>query len=198
MLGAGTYDLSDDGIVMKTGVTLRGAGADKTLLVFTATNYCNNQKAASASPAPTNGRGDARASPAARTPPTGPAATRRARPDHARERRQRGDRRRAVHLSRSGQRHAASAPTSSCATTRTAPCSLEGGNGGRTINGVLRSQVQIVQGDRGQRRHVHDRPAAVFAQLAREPVAGGVVGVDAAPERGRRGSLRRRDQLGRA
>ena len=34
MLSAGTYDIADDGIVMKSGVTVRVAGADKTLLVF--------------------------------------------------------------------------------------------------------------------------------------------------------------------
>jgi hypothetical protein len=31
-LAAGTYMISDDGIVMKSGITLRGAGSDKTLL----------------------------------------------------------------------------------------------------------------------------------------------------------------------
>ena len=39
LLGAGTYNLSS-GIVMKSNVTLRGAGADKTLLVFSGTNAC--------------------------------------------------------------------------------------------------------------------------------------------------------------
>jgi hypothetical protein len=40
MLNAGTYNLADDGIVMKSGVTLRGAGADQTLLNFTTSNGC--------------------------------------------------------------------------------------------------------------------------------------------------------------
>jgi len=39
LLTAGTYNLSG-GIVMKSNVTLRGAGADKTFLVFTGTNAC--------------------------------------------------------------------------------------------------------------------------------------------------------------
>ena len=39
-LNAGTYNLSDDGIVMKSNVTLRGAGADQTHLVFATANPC--------------------------------------------------------------------------------------------------------------------------------------------------------------
>jgi hypothetical protein len=39
VLATGTYNLSS-GIVMKSNVTLRGAGADRTLLVFTGTNAC--------------------------------------------------------------------------------------------------------------------------------------------------------------
>jgi hypothetical protein len=39
-LAAGTYDIADGGIVMKSGVTLRGAGADQTQLVFTSVDPC--------------------------------------------------------------------------------------------------------------------------------------------------------------
>jgi hypothetical protein len=40
-LNAGTYNISDGGIVMQNNVTLRGAGANQTLLVFTSDNSCN-------------------------------------------------------------------------------------------------------------------------------------------------------------
>src|SRR5262249_45996737 len=46
VLGAGTYSIADDGIVMKSGVTLRGAGADKTLLEFSNVNSCGGGWAA--------------------------------------------------------------------------------------------------------------------------------------------------------
>lgn len=39
-LNAGTYSISDGGIVMQSNVTLRGAGANQTFLVFTANNGC--------------------------------------------------------------------------------------------------------------------------------------------------------------
>ncbi len=39
-LNAGTYNIADDGILMKSGITLRGAGSDKTQLVITKTNPC--------------------------------------------------------------------------------------------------------------------------------------------------------------
>ena len=40
MLNAGTYNIGDAGIVMKSDVTLRGAGADQTQLIFTTTTSC--------------------------------------------------------------------------------------------------------------------------------------------------------------
>ena len=43
-LAAGTYSISDDGVVMKSGVTLRGAGADKTLLVFSTTKLLEPER----------------------------------------------------------------------------------------------------------------------------------------------------------
>src|SRR6185369_8334569 len=61
MLAAGNYSIADSGIVMKSGVTLRGAGADKTLLVFTATTYCNNQNATICFAGSNEWGGDARA-----------------------------------------------------------------------------------------------------------------------------------------
>lgn len=44
-LNVGTYNISDNGIVMVSNVTLRGAGANQTLLVFTNTNGCSGADA---------------------------------------------------------------------------------------------------------------------------------------------------------
>lgn len=144
-LNAGTYNLSDDGIVMKTGVTLRGAGADKTLLVFTATTYCNNQNACICFAGSTEWGGDTRALAhgsnyadwtggyaqgsnqitLSNVGSAGIAAGQ------------------YIHLDQANDT-AVGADFFVCDNT-TAPCSLEGGNGGRTIDNILRSQVQIVQ-----------------------------------------------------
>jgi len=39
-LNPGTYDLSDNGIIMTSNVTLRGAGADQTILILNVTSGC--------------------------------------------------------------------------------------------------------------------------------------------------------------
>jgi len=144
-LTAGAYAISDTGIVMKSGVTLRGAGADKTLLSFTATTYCNNQNATICFAGSNEWGGDARALPGGSNYAdwTG---------GYAQGSNQ-------ITLSNVGSAGIAvgqlihldqandSAPSGSffvCDNTK-APCSLEGGNGGRTIQSVLRSQVQIVK-----------------------------------------------------
>jgi hypothetical protein len=144
-LTAGTYAISDDGIVMKSGVTLRGAGADKTLLVFSKTNYCSNLSAAICFSGTNDWSGGASTQPGAAnaadwTGGYAPGATQ-------------------ITLSKVGSTGIAAgqfiyldqandtAPGTDffvCDET-TASCSLEGGNGGRVINGVLRSQIQIVK-----------------------------------------------------
>jgi hypothetical protein len=145
MLGAGTYNISDDGIVMKSGVTLRGAGADKALLVFTATNYCNNQQAAICFAGSTEWGGDARALAGGSNYAdwTGGYAQGGNQITLANV----GSAKIAVgqyiHLDQANDTSVGSG-FFVCDNT-TAPCSLEGGNGGRTINNVLRSQVQIVR-----------------------------------------------------
>ena len=145
MLAAGTYSISDDGIVMKTGVTLRGAGADQTLLVFTATTYCNNQNACICFAGSNEWGGDARALAGGSNYAdwTGGYAQGSNQITLANV----GSAKIAVgqyiHLDQSNDT-SVGANFFVCDNT-TAPCSLEGGNGGRTINNILRSQVQIVQ-----------------------------------------------------
>jgi hypothetical protein len=144
-LGAGTYSISDDGIVMKSGVTLRGAGADKTLLVFTANNYCSNLQAAICFSGTNDWTG------AANTQPGGANAA-----DWTGGYAQGSTE---ITLSNVGSTGIAvgqyinldqandTTPGSDffvCDTTN-ASCSLEGGNGGRTIGGVIHSQIQIVK-----------------------------------------------------
>jgi hypothetical protein len=144
-LTAGSYAIADTGIVMKSGVTLRGAGADKTLLSFTATTYCNNQNATICFAGTNEWGGDARALPGGSNYADWTAG-------YAQGANQ-------ITLANVGSAGIAigqfihldqandSTPSTSffvCDNT-TAPCSLEGGNGGRTIQNVLRSQVQIVK-----------------------------------------------------
>ena len=145
MLNAGTYNISDSGIVMKTGVTLRGAGADKTLLVFTATTYCNNQNACICFAGSTEWGGDTRAlaggsnyadwtggfpqwSNQITLANVGSAGITVGQ---------------YIHLDQANDTTVG--PNFFVCDNTTAPCSLEGGNGGRTINKILRSQVQIVR-----------------------------------------------------
>jgi hypothetical protein len=145
MLTAGNYSISDTGIVMKSGVTLRGAGADKTLMVFTATTYCNNQNACICFAGSNDWGGDSRALPGgsnyadwtggyaqgsnqltlANVGSTGIPVGQ------------------YIHLDQANDTQVG-ADFFVCDSTA-AHCSLEGGNGGRTINNVLRSQVQIVR-----------------------------------------------------
>ena len=144
-LTAGNYAISDDGIVMKSGVTLRGAGADKTLLVFTKTNYCSNLSAAICFSGTNDWSGGGNTQPGGANAAdwTGGYA--------------RGST--TITLSKVGSAGIAAgqyiyldqandtavgSDFFVCDATATS-CSLEGGNGGRVINGVLRSQIQIVK-----------------------------------------------------
>ncbi len=144
-LTSGSYPISDDGIVMKSGVTLRGAGADKTLLVFSKTNYCSNLSAAICFSGTNDWSGGSNTQPGAANAAdwTG---------GYAQGATQ-------ITLSNVGSTGitvgqtlyldqandtAAGADFFVCDETM-ASCSLEGGNGGRVINGVLRSQIQIVK-----------------------------------------------------
>lgn len=144
-LNAGTYDISDDGIVMKTGVTLRGAGADQTLLVFSATNYCNNQKACICFAGSNEWGGDARALAGGSNYAdwTGGYAQGSSQITLANVGSAKITVGQYIHLDQANDT-TVGADFFVCDNT-TAPCSLEGGNGGRTIGGVLRSQVQIVR-----------------------------------------------------
>ncbi|MGB8296143.1 MAG: hypothetical protein WCG85_12020 [Polyangia bacterium] len=145
MLGAGTYSISDSGIVMKTGVTLRGAGADKTLLIFTATTYCNNQNACVCFVGSNEWGGDTRALAGGSNYAdwTGGYAQGSSQITLANV----GSAGIAVgqylHLDQANDTTVG--PDFFVCDNTTAPCSLEGGNGGRTINNTLRSQVQIVR-----------------------------------------------------
>ena len=144
-LGAGTFNLSDDGIVMKSGVTVRGAGADQTLLVFTANNYCSNLQAAICFSGTNDWTGASQTQPGgsnaadwtngyaqgatditlANVGSTGIAVGRYIYLDQAND-------------------TTPGADFFVCDTT-SASCSLEGGNGGRTIGGVIHSQAQVVK-----------------------------------------------------
>jgi hypothetical protein len=145
-LAAGSYTIADDGIVMKSGVTLRGAGADKTLMSFSATNYCNNQHAAICFAGSTEWSNDTRCQPGGSNYAdwTGGYAQWSNQITLANV----GSAGIAVgtylHLDQANDQ-VVGANFFVCDNT-SAPCSLEGGNGGRTIgtNGPLRSQVQIV------------------------------------------------------
>jgi hypothetical protein len=144
-LAAGSYSISDDGIVMKSGVTVRGTGADETLLTFSTTNYCSNLSAAICFSGTNDWSGGANTQPGGAnaadwTDGYAQGATE-------------------ITLSNVGSTgitvgqyiyldQANDTSVSSnffvCDATG-ASCSLEGGNGGRIINGVLRSQAQIVK-----------------------------------------------------
>jgi hypothetical protein len=144
-LTAGNYAISDDGIVMKSGVTLRGAGADKTLLVFTKTNYCSNLQAAICFSGTNDWSG------ASNTQPGGANAA-----DWTGGYAQGATKITLSNVGSTGVKAgqyiyldqandtAVGADFFVCDETA-ASCSLEGGNGGRSINGVIRSQIQIVK-----------------------------------------------------
>ncbi len=145
MLSAGTYNISDDGIVMKSGVTLRGAGADQTLLIFTAVNYCNNQNACICFAGSNEWGGDTRALPGGTNAAdwTGGYAQGSTQITLANVGSAGVQVGQYLHLDQANDQTVGS-NFFVCDTTQ-ASCSLEGGNGGRTISDVLRSQVQIVQ-----------------------------------------------------
>jgi hypothetical protein len=144
-LTAGTYSIADDGIVMKSGVTVRGAGADKTLLVFSTTNYCSNLSAAVCFSGTNDWSGGANTQPGGANAAdwTG---------GYAQGATQ-------ITLSNVGstgitvgqyiyldQANDTSVGADFFVCDETAAsCSLQGGNGGRVIDGVLRSQIQIVK-----------------------------------------------------
>jgi hypothetical protein len=145
MLAAGNYAISDDGIVMKSGVTLRGAGADKTLLVFSAVNYCSNLGAAICFEGSNDWSG------AANTQPGGANAA-----DWTGGYAQGATQITLTNVGSAGiepgqyiyldqANDSQVGPDFFVCDSTAAACSLEGGNGGRTINGVLHSQAQIVQ-----------------------------------------------------
>jgi hypothetical protein len=144
-LAAGAYAISDDGIVMKSGVTLRGAGADKTLLTFTKTNYCSNLTAAICFSGTNDWSGGSNTQPGGANAADWTGGYARGTTE--------------ITLSKVGSTGIAAGQyiyldqandTSVgsdffvCDATG-ASCSLEGGNGGRVIGGVLRSQLQIVK-----------------------------------------------------
>jgi hypothetical protein len=144
-LTAGTYMISDDGIVMKSGVTLRGAGSDKTLLVFTKTNYCSNLMAAICFSG-TNDWGGA-----SNTQPGGANAA-----DWTGGYAQGATQITLSNVGSTGitagqfiyldQANDTAVGNDFFVCEQTAAsCSLEGGNGGRVINGVIHSQAQIVE-----------------------------------------------------
>jgi hypothetical protein len=147
-LTGGTYDIADDGIVMKSGITLRGAGGDKTMLVFTAVNPCEGGDSSLCFEGSTEWSGDARALPggsnaASWTGGYARGSTQITLSDV-------GDAGRApisvgqyIHLDQANDT-SPGADFFVCDKT-SGSCSLEGGNGGRVIDNILRSQVQIVQ-----------------------------------------------------
>jgi hypothetical protein len=145
VLAAGAYAISDTGIVMKSGVTLRGAGADKTMLSFTATTYCNNQNAAICFAGSNEWGGDARALPGGSNYADWTDGY--AQGSNQITLSNVGSAKIAVgqfiHLDQAND--TAPGPAFFVCDNTTAPCSLEGGNGGRTLQNVLRSQVQIVK-----------------------------------------------------
>ncbi|HEY1956851.1 MAG TPA: hypothetical protein VGH28_14625 [Polyangiaceae bacterium] len=144
-LGAGTFDISDDGIVMKSGVTVRGAGADKTLLVFSANNFCSNLQAAICFSGTNDWSGASNTQPGGANAADWTGGYTRGTTD--------------ITLANVGSAGikvgqwlyldqandtSPGADFFVCDTT-SASCSLEGGNGGRIVDSVVRSQIQIVK-----------------------------------------------------
>jgi hypothetical protein len=144
-LSAGNYALSDDGIVMKSGVTLRGAGSDKTLLVFATTNYCSNLMAAICFSGSNDWTGAANTQPGGANAAawtggyaqgstqitlTGVGSTGITAGQY-------------IYLDQANDTSVGQDFFVCDATA--ASCSLQGGNGGRTIGGVIHAQEQIVK-----------------------------------------------------
>ena len=144
-LAAGTYNLSDDGIVMKSDVTVRGAGADKTLLSFTTVNPCGGTQAAVCFMGTNNWSGGAETQPgganaadwtggyaqgATEITLANVGATSIAVGQY-------------IYLDQAND--LAPGPDFFICDGTAGSCSLQGGNGGRVIGGVLHSQIQIVK-----------------------------------------------------
>jgi hypothetical protein len=144
-LGAGTYNLSS-GILMKSNVTVRGAGADKTLLVFSGVNACFGGHSVVCFTAENHvWGGDADALPGGSNAATWTA----------------GFAQGTTQITLTGvgssglamgqyiildQANVASDNGQLFVCDNTSfPCSLEGGNGGRVMNGVQHGQTQVVR-----------------------------------------------------
>src|SRR5580704_7342916 len=144
-LAAGTYMISDDGIVMKSGITLRGAGSDETLLVFSSNNYCSNLQAAICFSGTNDWTGAANTQPggvnaASWTGGYAQGATEITLANVGSTGVKAGQ---YIYLDQANDT-APGAAFSVCDTTM-ASCSLEGGNGGRIIGSVIHSQEQVVE-----------------------------------------------------
>jgi hypothetical protein len=144
-LNAGTYNLSS-GIVLKNNVTVRGAGADKTFLVFSGTNACFGGYSVVCFTAENHvWGGDADALPGGSNAAIWTAGFAQATTQIT-----------LTNVGSSGlsvgqyimldQANVASdnGDLFVCDNT-TFPCSLEGGNGGRVMNGVQHGQTQVVK-----------------------------------------------------
>ena len=144
-LNAGTYNLTA-GIVMKSRVTLRGAGADKTFLIFTGTNACFGAWSVVCFGAETHvWGGDADALPGGTNAAVWTAGFAKGTTQ--------------ITLTNVGSSGLAvgqyiildqanvtadNGELFVCDNTTT-PCSLEGGNGGRVMGGVQHGQTQVVK-----------------------------------------------------
>jgi hypothetical protein len=144
-LSEGTYNLSS-GIVMKSNVTLRGAGADRTFLVFTGTNACFGAWSVVCFTAENHvWGGDADALPGGTNAATWTSGFAQGATQIT-----------LTNIGSSGlsagqyiildqANLAADNGDLFVCDNKDFPCSLEGGNGGRTINGIQHGQIQIVK-----------------------------------------------------
>ena len=201
MLNPGTFAISDDGIVMKSGVVLRGSGADKTQLVFTMVNPCGGgfsaicfsqeQRLVRAGQHPTRWRErrglDRRLRPAFES-------------DHPGQRGELRDSGRSNHLPRSAQRDERRRRllfvqacgrdpellARSRARNRRTRLEQRGPESGADRQG---------HGDQGE--HVHDLSRPLLTELEEQLVARRLVGVGRDRERRPRGSDGRRHELRR-
>jgi hypothetical protein len=144
-LNAGTYNLSD-GIIMKSGVTLRGAGANQTFLAFTQVNACAGGQSAICflGGDSSDWAGDAKVQPGGSNAAdwTGGYAqgTTQITLSHIGSTIPVGQ---YIYLDQAND--TSIGPNFFVCDITATSCSLEGGNGPRVINGVLHSQVQIVK-----------------------------------------------------
>ena len=144
-LNAGTYNLSS-GIVMKSHVTVRGAGADKTFLVFTGSNACFGGWSVVCFTAENHvWGGDADALPggsnaAVWTAGFAPGTTQITLTNVGRSGLSVGQ-----YIILDQANVAADNGELFVCDNTNYPCSLEGGNGGRVMNGVQHGQTQVVK-----------------------------------------------------